>query len=317
MFEIIFFYSLSFLVVLFFIKSKNILLISILNGCFSLFTVTIYLLLDAPDVAMTEAVVGVLVTIFSILTIKSLHTITYEINDFFRPGLFTLSITSAVILIYAGLDLPKFGDDTAIANHKTAYYYIQNTKNDINISSIVAAILASYRGYDTLLETLVVVIGGMSVILISQPQDNDMEEMDHLMRIVSRFILPIVFIFSLYLQVHGEISPGGGFQAGTFMAIGFIIYSMLFSKNIFSIKSLKYIAILGIGLYISTGVVGMMNGREFLNYNVFSMNKNLAQQIGIITVELGVGLAVGATMILIFSSLSSNSKTSLIKNICY
>ena len=59
-----------FIIVIALIRSNNIMTITLLNGAFSLFTVMMYLLLDAPDVAMTEAAVSVLASIFSIYTIK-------------------------------------------------------------------------------------------------------------------------------------------------------------------------------------------------------------------------------------------------------
>ena len=72
----------------------------------------------------------------------------------------------SIILTIASLDLPLYGHpNTEVQSHLTKYY-IENTKNDIGIPSIVAAILASYRGYDTLGETSVILIAGIAVVLI-------------------------------------------------------------------------------------------------------------------------------------------------------
>ena len=81
--------------------SKNILTIALLNSCFSLFTVIMYSILDAPDVAMTEAAVGVLTSIFAIYTIKYLYQYPYSFEDKHSPLLFILCLILAACLIYA------------------------------------------------------------------------------------------------------------------------------------------------------------------------------------------------------------------------
>ena len=50
-----------------------------------------------------------------------------------------------------------------------------------------------------------------------------------ILRVVTKFLLGVIFLFALYVQFHGEYSPGGGFQAGVIMAIGFIVYGLIFS----------------------------------------------------------------------------------------
>ena len=304
----------SFLVVIFFIRSNNILAISLLNSAFSLFTVVMYLLLDAPDVAMTEAAVGVLVSIFSIYAIRAIYQAPYTFVDSFKPLLFLLCLGLAAILIYASIDLPEFGSQFTISEQLKTSYYLRNTAHDIKIPSIVAAILASYRGYDTLLETLVILIGGISVLLVSERSAVEPTKPDLLISKLSRFIFPIILLFALYLQAHGEISPGGGFQAGAIIAIAFILYAMAFGDNallkFISLDRLKNIAVSGVGIYFTTGIIGLLGGLEFLNYNIFANDSGLAQKIGIITVELGVGVTVTATMLLIYFCLALNDHAS-------
>ncbi len=304
----------SFVIVVYFIKSNNSLVVTLLSSTFSLFTVIMYLVLDAPDVAMTEAAIGVLVSIFSIYAIRAIYTAPYEFTESFNPLLFVALLLFAALLIYASLDLPKFGSPFAISQQKTANYYIENTPSEINIPSIVAAILASYRAYDTLLETLVVLIGGLSVLLITEQSSPTQENTDLLITKLTRFIFPVIIIFALYLQVHGEISPGGGFQAGAIIAMAFILYAMAFGDKallrIISLKKLKNIAVSGVGIYFITGLYGILSGLEFLNYNAFSSNKELSQKIGIVIIELGVGITVSATMLLIYFCLALSNHAS-------
>jgi multicomponent Na+:H+ antiporter subunit B len=284
----------SLLIVIAFIRSNNIISIMLLNSAFSLFTVIIYLILDAPDVAMTEAAVSTLSSIFSIYTIKTLYSKNFVFIDSFNPWLFSCCIGVASLLIYSSLDLPEFGKPNF--NH----YYLENSLQDIGINSVVAAILASYRGYDTLLETLVILVAGISVLLVSETVKLPMSKSDQLITKMTRFILPLILIFAFYLQLHGEISPGGGFQAGTIIAISFILYAMAFGENklleLISITRLKIIAVLGVAIYFFTGLIGLVSNKSFLDYGS-------NQQTGIMLVEMGVGLAVAATMLIIYLSL--------------
>ena len=52
-----------------------------------------------------------------------------------------------------------------------------------------------------------------------------------ILRIVSKFLIPLIFLFGLYVQAHGDYSPGGGFQAGVIFAAGFILYGLVFGLD--------------------------------------------------------------------------------------
>jgi multicomponent Na+:H+ antiporter subunit B len=294
----------SLLIVIALIRSNNIITVTLLSGAFSLFTVIMYNLLDAPDVAMTEAVVSVLSSVFAICTIKKIYKNNYIFQDSFKPSIFILAMICGCILVYASLDLPSFG------NPNFNHYYLENTASDIGIPSTVTAILASYRGYDTLLETLVILVGGLSILLISKTSYSARTDQDFLVAKLARFIFPFILLFGLYIQMHGEISPGGGFQAGCLIAIAFILYEMACGKSILSSLKLKVIAVSGVGIYFITGLLGMLGDAAFLNYNIISENQVLGQKIGIMLVEFGVGVAVSATMLLIYLSLNYASDES-------
>jgi multicomponent Na+:H+ antiporter subunit B len=221
-------------------------------------------------------------------------------EDKFKPFLFVYCALLAFILIYASGDLPEFGSP------KFNHYYLQNSKNDTGIISVVASILASYRGFDTMLETLVILSAGMGVLLISGEEKFIEKAQDKLTAVMIRIMLPIILLFALYIQFHGEISPGGGFQAGCIIATIFITYALGFGDNILlktiSNFNLKIITIIGISLYILVGMIGLLGGQDFLNYNVF-----FGQTIGVMLVELGVGITVSSTMLLIYLRVSSNA----------
>ncbi len=124
------------------------------------------------------------------------------------------------------------------------------------------------------------------------------------LRVVTKFLIPIILVFALYIQLHGEYSPGGGFQAGVIFASAFIVYCLLYglknTKKIISINSLRVLCSIGVLLYAGTGVAALFLGGGFLEYSVFSKDPVDGQKLGILIIELGVGVTVFSSMLLIF-----------------
>ena len=150
------------------IVSKNLTESILLMSAFSLVIAICYLFMDAPDVAMTETALGACLSTCVLLNlVKIIDNEGYKSVSKTRIILAViLCIILILLLTIASLGLPLYGHpNTEVQSHLTKYY-IENTKNDIGIPSIVAAILASYRGYDTLGETSVILIAGIAVVLI-------------------------------------------------------------------------------------------------------------------------------------------------------
>lgn len=297
------------------IRSNNIMTITLLNGAFSLFMVMMYLLLDAPDVAMTEAAVSILASVFSVYTIKHVYKYNFIFVDNYNIYLLIAIGVFAAVLIYVSGDLPDFGQA------RFNSYYLDNSMKDTGVPSVVASILASYRGYDTLLETLVVLLGSLAILMISgnenkinKLKDEEIVSRDVVITKVTRFILPLILLFSFYIQFHGEVSPGGGFQAGAIIAASIILYAMAFGEenllSVISIFKLKIIAVIGVIIYISVGLVGFIKKSSFLDYNILAVNQVMGQKIGIVMIEIGVGITVSAAMLIIYLSLAYASNES-------
>lgn len=124
------------------------------------------------------------------------------------------------------------------------------------------------------------------------------------LRIIAKFLTPFILLFAFYIQLHGEYSPGGGFQAGVIFAAAFILFCMIYGQKdtlkILNIDELRLLAAFGVLLYAGVGVAALLMGGEFLNYSVLLEKQTAAQQLGIITIELGVGITVAAVMLLLF-----------------
>ncbi len=149
------------------IISRNLIESIIVMSVFSLFIGICYLFMDAPDVAMTETALGACLSTCVLLNVaKIVGEDTGKLKKLNTLFAATLCSFLLVILTWVSLDLPSFGtQDSDVQTHLTKYY-LQNTKTDIAIPSFVAAILASYRGYDTLGETTVILIAGLAVLVI-------------------------------------------------------------------------------------------------------------------------------------------------------
>lgn len=123
-------------------------------------------------------------------------------------------------------------------------------------------------------------------------------------RLIISFILPYIFLYAIYIQLNGEISPGGGFQAGVIFASGLIGYELIASnENFLQITSIKFLTIcgiLGVVIYASVGAISFIFNENYLNYNILNAKQSSAQQIGIFIIELGVGLSVASVMCLIY-----------------
>jgi len=127
--------------------------------------------------------------------------------------------------------------------------------------------------------------------------------------IVSKKIIPLILLFALYVQFHGDFGPGGGFQAGAIFSAGFILYSLIFGfdklVSVVSPRLLELISVTGVLLYIGVGFMCMVLGGEFLNYSVLGDTQVAGQHIGILLVEFGVFLSVFSVLLLIFYCFAS------------
>ena len=127
-----------------------------------------------------------------------------------------------------------------------------------------------------------------------------------ILRVVARALVPVILLFGLYVQFHGDFGPGGGFQAGVIFAAGLIVFALTFGvealRQVVSVALTERLMAGGVLLYGSVGVVAMLLGGEFLNYSALDplTTGHHGQHLGIIVIELGVGIAVAATIMRVY-----------------
>lgn len=166
-------------------------------------------------------------------------------------------------LLFGTFDFPGWGDPIAPAATHVSPYYIEHAVEDTAVPNIVTAVLADYRGYDTMFETAVIFAAGIACMLLLRayrrqapdarlyrhmltnitlriekggklPEGSEEFERidsqwvphDLIIKITSRLLVPFLQLFALYVIAHGHHSPGGGFQGGVIFGAALILYGL-------------------------------------------------------------------------------------------
>ena len=257
------------------------------------------------------------------------------------------------LLIYCSLDFPLWGDPHSPANRHVSPYYIKHTLEDTSVPNIVTAVLADYRSYDTMFETIVIFTAGIACIFLlrtyksvepdsrlyrhiptgitlriekggKSPEDSrDFERIDTawvpydlIVKSTCRRIIPFIQIFGLYVIAHGHYSPGGGFQGGVILGASLILFAIAFDLRSairrISERLTAFLCALGVFIYAGTGAFSMFYEANYLDYsalsNILGVDPVSARSHGILIVEIGVGMAVMAVMVILYYNLASAGK---------
>jgi len=287
-----------------------------LAGIYGLLSASFFVAMDAVDVAFTEASVGAGISTLLMFVVITM-TGRYEHPQRHKSLLAIIVVTiTGGLLIYGTLDMPYFGMADAPIHSHVAPRYIENSEQEVGVINLVTAVLASYRAFDTLGEVVVIFAAGMGVIALlsvvrERIDDESIENINNwmhqqhlILRIVTKLLIPFILLFALYVQFHGDFGPGGGFQAGVIFASAMFLYALLFglsaARRVINLNVFRLMSAIGILLYACVGVVSILNGNNFLDYNSLSSDPISGQHLGILLIELGVGCTVASVMVLIF-----------------
>jgi multicomponent Na+:H+ antiporter subunit B len=183
-------------------------------------------------------------------------------------------------------------------------------------------VLGSFRGYDTLGEVFVVFTAGVGVLFLlgryhgphAHRHSGEPVGLRHYLipRLVGRMLIPFIILFGLYVQFHGEHGPGGGFQAGAIVAASIMLYALLEGENralqVLSRRLLTFLIAIGALLYGAVGVAGILLGGNFLDYSVLMSDPVAGQHIGLLLIELGVGITVTGVLLSIFHAFAARGR---------
>ena len=265
---------------------------------------------------------------------------------------FLIVILSGSILLYATVDFPGWADPASPAHTHLSPHYIEKTMQETSVPNIVTAVLADYRGFDTMFETAVIFSAGVVCFILLRvfrkekgehhyrhvptgiiihikndriipDSSEDFERIDTqwtpydlVIKTVCRMLIPFIQLFALYVIAHGHHSPGGGFQGGVILGASIILLAISQNLRIALIRMQEKMHALlcpiGVLIYAGTGVICLFFGFNFLDYSalasVLYVDPVTARSHGILLVEIGVGIAVMATMIWIYNNVSSAGK---------
>lgn len=240
-------------------------------------------------------------------------------NKDFLKVLGMILVVLMVISIWTIIDLlPVIGDPGSAPNSHISRRFIESGPAETNSPNMVTGVLADYRGFDTLLETTVMYLAGFAVTMILSNKLKKKWDASIFgaiktfggpdVRVVMPIIVPIVLVYAVYVLMHGEVSLGGGFQAGALIAMAYILYTMIAGIKIKSVQVTQHFSVCcgaaGVMIYALTGLASLFAGGKFLEYGKLPLPVHEAElhSMGILLIEIGVTVCVAATIITILEA---------------
>ena len=136
---------------------------------------------------------------------------------------------------------------------------------------------------------------------------------DIIIRAVARVLIPFIQVYALYVIMHGHHSPGGGFQGGVILGASFILYLITHgledAKERMSELKAGLLSSFGLLIYSGIGLLCLIKGSNYLDYGGLSTILKVipaqARSLGILGIEIGVGIAVMGVMFSVFFDIST------------
>ncbi|MXW38519.1 MAG: hypothetical protein F4Z65_09670 [Acidobacteria bacterium] len=237
-------------------------------------------------------------------------------------------------LVLGMAELPEFGDPGSPASTHVSPRFIEDAAAETGAANMVTAVLADYRGYDTLGETAVIFAAGLGCLVIlaaagGRP-NRPAAGMSHpfgsvILDAATRILVPVVLLFAVYVLIHGHISPGGGFQGGVLFGSGLIMMRLVWGPAHAgdgqqpevpafgpSLRGSLILACAGILGYAGIGLAAMAFGGEFLNYGTLPLGSDPAhvRELATLGIEAAVFLTVAGTVGVLFDTISIGMRES-------
>ena len=248
--------------------SKRLISAVIIFACYSIVLSVLWILLAAPDIAITEAAVGTGVSgVIFFVALKRLSVTDMEFKwanavsstakqkektDKGRRGFRYLyhSVFIAVsagltgILAYTASAFPPFGDPGNPANNEIPRKFLEEGVMDTGALNAVSAMLWSYRSFDTFGEAcvlfaaacviLVLLRGGGVSLEANDPFRKEMDEprQDPIIKTIAFLLVATIMIFGVYALLHGHITPGGGFSGGAIIGAAMVLYASAYGTRL-------------------------------------------------------------------------------------
>lgn len=225
-----------------------------------------------------------------------------------------------VIICWGLIDLlPTIGDPDSAPNTHISKVFIEEGPEQTDAANLVTGVLADYRGFDTFLETTVMYLAGFAVAMVLSDWLRKHWNADIFratesfggidVKVTMPFIILFLLLYAAYVLFHGEVSLGGGFQAGALIALAFILYTLIGNLELNTVMLTQHFAVcvggIGVMIYGVTGLLPLFYGGKFLEYSklpFYVEETAKLHSIGIIFIETGVTICVMATIITILEA---------------
>ncbi|MCR5233595.1 MAG: hypothetical protein K6E53_06750 [Lachnospiraceae bacterium] len=222
-------------------------------------------------------------------------------------------LTMMILLMITVSWLPRFGNASNPANNEVIRRYIEKGQEETGAVNIVTGLILNYRGFDTMGETHVLFVAAscvMILLLIAEGEekksryanDRQMEpKNDIIVQKVAGFLVPVVFMFGIYVILNGHLSPGGGFSGGSVIGAGLIMYVSAFgfkkTERFFNEHVYKVAKISALCFYICClSYYFYMGAHGYDNHIPLGTPGNIISSGLILFINIFVGTEVACTM---------------------
>jgi len=195
-----------------------------------------------------------------------------------------------------------------------AEYYAQNGARETGAANLVTSVVVTYRGLDTLGEVTILFLTAAIIGLIlkgrSGTKKSEIRPSGEILATAANIMLPIIFLFGIYIFINGHLTPGGGFQGGAVLATGIILMMLSVSRQPVGQKVLNLIeSISGLG-FVFIGLLGLYLAAGFLDNRILPPGNfgSLFSAGAIPVIYSLIGLKVGAELSSIVIKLNQSEK---------
>lgn len=231
------------------------------------------------------------------------------------------------LLIYAVGHMPEMNSSRTPDKTHVVPRYIQEGEHEAGAPNIITGIILNYRGYDTMGETTVIfsALAAVIAILDRERRRRSMSSVDAsgvptsvVVKTVARFVTPVIILFAVYTILHGELSPGGGFQGGAIIGASIIVFALVWglpeSTDRLPLGARLPLESTAMIAFLSMAAIGLALGVDFLTFRLPGLGtyaQETIRTIMLVVIEAGIGIGGGAIFIsIVFAMLSTSSHES-------
>lgn len=235
-----------------------------------------------------------------------------------------LGTAIVLVLLVTVFSLPRFGGEEVPANNEVAERYIASGVEETGAINFVAGMILDYRAFDTLGESHVLFTGVCAVILLLEattepdrltrrkrtrhraPKPQLDLTRDPILHQAALVLLPVIFLFGIYVVLNGHLSPGGGFSGGAIIGAGLILFSSAFgfdqTERFMNRRTFRVVTFCALAFYSLAKCWSFYTGANSLESGITPGTPGNIFSAGLILpLNIAVGAVVACTMYALYS----------------